>query len=108
MRIALDGMGGDDAPRSVVAVFRCLAWKKNRDAVEVFLEKAMTGVGAAAGDAVAALHRFLIANASRRARVSQGIVFALTIKAWNADLARKGMARLSYRPGDEAFPKVAS
>lgn len=98
-------------PVSLVAFFHYLFSHIDQDGANWFFERLADGTGLNPGDAVYKLRQTMI-QASKRdhgARMSRTMQMALTIKAWNAQMAGESISTLRWRtigPGREKFPVI--
>lgn len=94
-------------PGSIVTAFRYIFGKYSDHAAAEFFEKLKTGEGLKRGDPILLLRDKLADKEKGR---TQGVIGAVTIKAWNAWLAGEAITAHNLRfrtgKGGEDFPKI--
>ena len=91
----------------LVAVIHNRAQARFSTEAEVFVDELAHGHGLSRGNPVLALRERLFgARKVRGERLAEGMVHALTIKAWNAVALGRTLGVVRYLPGEE-FPHLA-
>lgn len=92
---------------SVLALCHWLFSQIDAEDCDFFFARLGDGLGLADGDAIHVLRRTALKEQSERARISDVVMSAYVIKAWNAYRGGRRIGLLRYRPGGanpETFP----